>query len=68
MAIVDLEELIPENHLLKRINRAINFDFIYDLAEPYYSEKGRPSIDPVSMIKMLLVGYLYGIRSERSLE
>ncbi len=67
-AVFDLEELIPENHLLKRIDRAIDFDFIYDLAQPYYSDKGRPSIDPVCMIKMLLVGYLYGIRSERRLE
>lgn len=41
-AVIDLEELIPESHLLKRINRMIDFDFIYDLAEPYYSEKGRP--------------------------
>ena len=65
---VDLDELIPENHLLKRINRAIDFDFIYDLTRPYYSDKGRPSIDPVCMIKMLLVGYLYGITSERRLE
>ena len=67
-AVVDLEELIPENHLLKRINRAIDFDFIYDLTRPYYSDKGRPSIDPVCMIKMLLVGYMYGIPSERRLE
>ena len=68
LAIIDLEELIPVNHLLRLIDRAIDFDFIYDLAGPYYSEKGRPSIDPVCMIKMLLVGYLYGIRSERKLE
>jgi len=68
MTIVNLEELIPENHLLKKIDRTIDFNFIYDLAEPYYSEKGRPSIDPVCMIKMLLVGYLYGVRSERRLE
>ena len=66
--VFDLEELISENHLLKRIDRAIDFDFIYELAQPYYSDKGRPSIDPVCMIKMLLVGYLYGIRSERRLE
>ena len=67
-AVVDLEELIPENHLLKKINRAIDFNFIYDITRPYYSDKGRPSIDPVCMIKMLLIGYLYGIRSERRLE
>ena len=59
LAVIDLEELIPVNHLLRIIDRAIDFDFIYGLAEPYYSEKGRPSIDPVCMIKMLLAGYLW---------
>ena len=49
-AVVDLDELIPENHLLKTINRAINFDFLYNLTRPYYSDKGRPSIDPVCLI------------------
>lgn len=67
MAIIDMESMIPEGHLLKKISQAINFQFIYDLAKPYYAQNGRPSIDPVSMIKMLLVGYLYGIRSERKL-
>jgi transposase len=66
--IIDMDKMIPEKHLLKKINGAIEFDFIYEKAAPYYSEMGRPSIDPVSMIKMLLVGYLYGIKSERRLE
>jgi transposase len=65
---VDIESLIPENHLLRKINQIISFDFIYDLLAPYYPATGRPSIDPVSMFKMLLVGYLYGIKSERRLE
>lgn len=47
LTIVNLEELIPENHLLKKIDRAIDFTFIYDLAKPYYAEKGRPSVDPI---------------------
>lgn len=64
---IDINSLIPENHLLKKISEYINFDFIYEKAAPYYSKTGRPSIDPVSMIKMLLVGYLYGIKSERRL-
>lgn len=62
--ILDLSELIPENHLLRKINQMISFDFIYDLVAPYYSTNGRPSVDPVSMFKMLLVGYLYGVKSE----
>lgn len=68
MIMMDIEELVPENHLLRKIEKNINFNFIYQKAEPYYSSKGRPSIDPVCMIKMLLVGYLFGIRSERRLE
>ena len=67
MAILDLSELIPENHLLRKIDQVISFDFIYDLVAPYYPANGRPSVDPVSMFKMLLVGYLYGIKSERRL-
>lgn len=67
MLVLDMEELISENHLLRRINQLVSFNFIYDLAAPYYSANGRPSVDPVSMFKMLLVGYLYGIKSERRL-
>ncbi len=58
MIILDLSELIPENHLLRKIDQMISFDFIYDLVAPYYPTNGRPSVDPVSMFKMLLVGYL----------
>ena len=67
MIILDLSALIPENHLLRKINQMISFDFIYDLVAPYYPTNGRPSVDPVSMFKMLLVGYLYGVKSERRL-
>ena len=67
MLVLDMEELISENHLLRRINQLVSFDFIYYLAATYYPANGRPSVDPVSMFKMLLVGYLYGIKSERRL-
>ena len=67
MIILDLSELIPKNYLLREIDQMISFDFIYDLVAPYYPANGRPSVDPVSMFKMLLVGYLYGIKSERRL-
>ena len=67
MIFVDMESLIPENHLLRKVERMVSFDFIYDLLAPYYPETGRPSVDPVSMFKMLLIGYLYGIKSERRL-
>ena len=68
MIMLDMEELIPQNHLLRKIKANVNFDFIYEEAECYYSKVGRPSIDPVCLMKMLLIGYLYGIRSERRLE
>jgi len=68
MLILDVEDLIPWTHLLREIKAKIDFDFIYEEAESYYSNIGRPSIDPICLIKMLLVGYLYGIRSERRLE
>ena len=68
MVILDIDSMIPKNHLLRRIKNCVNFDFIYEKAAPYYSPVGRKSIDPVVLIKMLLIGYLYGIKSERRLE
>jgi len=67
MIFVDIESMIPETHLLRKIERMVSFDFIYDLLAPYYPATGHPSVDPVSMFKMLLIGYLYGIKSERRL-
>ena len=68
MVILDIDSMIPEDHLLRQIKNCVNFDFIYEKAAPYYSHIGRKSIDPVILIKMLLIGYLYGIKSERRLE
>ena len=65
MIFVDLESLIPENHLLRKIDRTVSFNFIYDLLAPYYPATGRPSVDPVSMFKMLLIGYLYAQTGKR---
>ena len=64
-----LEDRIPENHLLRRMNVFVTaaLDDLHKVLEPYYSEIGRPSVDPELMIRMLLVGYCYGIRSERRL-
>jgi len=65
---VNLEEMIPQNHLLARINRAVNLDFIYGLTSNLYcSDNGRPSIAPVLFFRMQLIGYLYGIESDRQL-
>lgn len=68
MVILDIDSMIPENHLLRQIKNRVNFDFIYEKAAPYYSNIGRKSIVPVILMKMLLIGYLYGIKSERRLE
>ena len=55
--LLDIEELIPADHLLRKINAAISFDFVYEILTPYYPSNGRPSIDPVSMFKIPLIGY-----------
>jgi hypothetical protein len=63
----NLESVVPEKHLLRGIDRCLDLtDLRQHLAE-YYSHTGRPSIDPELMIRMLVVGYCYGIRSERRL-
>lgn len=63
----NLESIVPQKHLLRGIDRCLDLtDLRQHLAE-YYSYTGRPSIDPVLMIRMLVVGYCYGIRSERCL-
>lgn len=66
--VVIIDQLVPEKHLLRQIDKYIDFSFIYDLVEDKYClNNGRPSIDPIMLFKMMLIGYLYGIRSERRL-
>ena len=62
-----LEEMVPQNHLLRRIDLFLNFDDLRTYLKPFYSHTGRPSIDPELMIRMLIVGYCFGLRSERRL-
>ncbi len=64
-----LEDRIPENHLLRRMNVfvAAALSNLHKELEPYYSDIGRPSVDPELMIRMLIVGYCFGLRSERRL-
>jgi transposase len=64
---LSLDRLMPDDHLLRQIDRAVDFAFIRPLCRPFYSHTGRPSVDPIVLFKMLLVGYLYGITSERRL-
>lgn len=64
--LISLDELVPQDHLVRKLEAAIDFTFIYDLVKDRYSEeRGRPSIDPVSLFKIVLVQYLFGIRSMR---
>ncbi len=61
-----MDDMVPQGHLLRIIDRAINWNFIYDLVKDKYSqENGRPSMDPVMLIKIPFIQYLYGIRSMR---
>lgn len=64
--LVCIDDLVPNEHLLRTIDKAIDWSFIYDLVKDTYSaDTGRPSIDPVTLIKIPFIQYLYGIKSMR---
>ena len=66
LEIVDTESLVPQNHLLRKIDAAVNWERLYEMVEPLYSEdNGRPSIDPVVLVKIVLIQHLYGLPSLR---
>jgi transposase len=62
-----LEDHVPEKHLLRMIDRHVSLTFVREKLQDSYSETGRPSIDPELLLRILLIGYLYGITSERKL-
>ena len=62
---ITIDSLVPKNHLVRKIENAINFEFIYDEVKDLYSPLGAPSIDPVVLIKIVLIQYLFGIPSMR---
>jgi len=62
-----LEDQVPEGHLLRLIEKHISFGFVRERLKDSYSETGRPSIDPELLLRILLIGYLYGLTSERKL-
>ena len=62
-----LEQYVPQDHLLRQIDPFLDLSHLRDHLASYYSHTGRPSVDPELMIRMLIVGYCYGIRSERRL-
>jgi Transposase domain (DUF772) len=64
-----LDERVPQDHLLRRIDDFVRpaLADMHERLQPYYSEIGRPSVDPELMVRMLIIGYCYGLRSERRL-
>jgi transposase len=62
-----LDRVVPPDHLVRQIDVILDLSWVHKELAPYYSHTGRPSIDPVLMIRMLLVGYVFAIRSERRL-
>jgi transposase len=66
--VTTLEGLMPKEHFLRDLEGFVDFSFIYDRVKHLYSSVGRPSVDPVVLVKMLLIGFLYGIDSERRIE
>ena len=69
MHMVTIEDLMPREHFLRKLEAALDLSFVYEETAPLYSKKyGRPAIDPVVIVKYLLVGFLYGIPSERQIE
>ena len=66
---VTIEELVPAEHFLRKLEAALDLSFVYEETAHLYSRRyGRPPIDPVVMVKYLLLGFLYSIPSERQIE
>jgi transposase len=63
----DLDRVVPPDHLVRHIDSLLDLSWVHEELAPDYSDTGRPSIDPVLMIRMLLVGYVFAIPSERPL-
>lgn len=64
--IVDLEALVPKEHLLRKIERVMDYEWLYERLDPYYChDNGRPGINPIVLVKMVLIQHLFGIPSLR---
>ena len=63
----DLDAVVPGDHLVREIAAVLDLSWVYNELAPHYPSIGRPSIDPVLMIRMLIIGYVFAIRSERAL-
>jgi transposase len=65
--VFNLDEAVPNDHLVRKIDAVLDLSWVHAELAPYYSQLGRPSIDPVLMIRMLIIGYVFAIRSERQI-
>ena len=65
--VFDLDRVVPPDHLVRQIDPVLDLSWVHKELAPYYSHTGRPSIDPVLMIRMLIIGYVFAIRSERAI-
>jgi transposase len=63
----ELDKVVPPDHLVRQIDGLLDLSWVHKELAPFYSHTGRPSIDPVLMIRMLIVGYVFALRSERRL-
>lgn len=65
---IDIEKLVPQNHLLRKIDQILDLSFVRDLTKEYYCQNnGRPSIDPELFFRIILIGYIFNITSDRKL-
>ena len=62
-----LRQRVPEDHFLRKVAKVVDLSFVRDLLKPYYSYTGQPSVDPMVLFKTMLIGYFYGITSDRRL-
>ena len=62
-----LDDVVPRDHLVRKIDAVLDLDWVHGELAPYYADTGRPSIDPALMIRMLIIGYVFAIRSERQI-
>ena len=66
IVMVDVDGLVPQDHLLRKVERVMDYDWLYERLSPYYcADNGRPGTDPVVLIKMVLIQHLFGIASLR---
>src|SRR3974390_736172 len=62
-----LDEAVPDDHLVRKIDAVLDLSWVHAELAPHYATRGRPSVDPVLMIRILIIGYVFGLRSERLL-